>query len=164
MASKRCIIARGRAVTQFRKNENDKFERKKEDCFFKIQDLAWKKHRISIHKDEVSACHRLGDHSIIISFLDRKEGSTFKRLLNVNKTDYNPSIRLTFELRLIKEDREILTNAQKLIEQKKIEAAFPDATSGKITIKVDGSLKVVETQEMLDNYVAEVVDDEPFDA
>ena len=141
----------------------DKFERNnKENCFLLIRDLAWKKHKISIHPDEVSACHRLGDHAIIISFLDRKDGSTFKKLLNYFKKDFDEKILVTFKLRLIKEDDEILKRAQKLVEEKKIAVAYPDPTSGKITIKIDGSLRVVETLDMLDNYVTETVDDDDY--
>ena len=55
-----------------------------------------------------------------------------------------------------------MKRAQKLVEEKKIAVAYPDPTSGKITIKIDGSLRVVETLDMLDNYVTETVDDDDY--
>ena len=62
------------------------------DCLFIAQKLAWTKYQISIPKEEVAACHRVGDHGIIISFLNRKEGSAYKRLLNPLKSGVLPCV------------------------------------------------------------------------
>ena len=66
-------------------------EKPGENLTFVMNKLLWAKWKIALIKSDVTQIHRLGKNRVIICFNDLRAESCFRKLLDDNKWDWQPT-------------------------------------------------------------------------
>ncbi len=90
-----------------------------------------KKYAVQVKPEDLVACHRIGNGSIVAKFLDLKEGSVFDRLLRrFNNWDPEPQIKIDFSMQVSEYDGSIKAILSSLKKEGKIQT-YNTSSSGK---------------------------------
>ena len=119
----------------------EEFKDEKNNIIDHVIDLAHKKYKVTVPKEEISSCYHLKKGGIVLSFWNLGRGSAFQKIVtNIKKNDVNKEYNVFFNFMLTRRRSNLLYEVRQHKKDKDISKFFTDE-NGNISIQMENEAK-----------------------